>query len=859
MERDFQTPLRAPRSTAAPSASGAAQTPDQLGLLREGSQTRSPAPRFPTLPSPSAAHRSSNACRATPSSSQACHVQQSPQQQQQQGSCRNRSRHSHCEASDAFNVRSSRNSGGAAVQKSCEPSWRQQSALASGTSPSQGSRARKASPSGNSPDEDRRRSQRDKQIHFGYATDGYVNMERLIRHDPLLRSGGLLPLSPPTVSKGSKRIWDIQLRKWRRALHMFDYVFIDGEDDPATRAGVLEEQRQQWVSEAFQGAPRDMRKRLSLDALRSVQRDPAVPTKIPVEDDLRCILRSEDCYESVRSVVPQSASSLTKGTDISPLEAGIKIHIAPSSAVLQRQQAQQELQQRLTALQQQQQQSPSQPQPQSELPFDAVLNKTPQRHTSPPPTVAAHRSEPSPSCRTEAPSPSPRRPLLSLEASPPVVSAAASEKQPQQVRQFPPPQQQHPSASHRVSISPCPTVVLPTEAAAVVAPQHGSCGTAVLLSPSPASAATAMMSDTASLSTSQPVPFSSSTSSPGRLLGQRGSSAGEVQMSPSPPMAPVLLPPPPFPGATPQPNAFASSSAGMMGTFASSHFVGPAGFTSMYASMPWCEAPGTSAVRLNGVVYGLPHNASAVGGAGVMQPCVAPGAPWVPQHIFADPSAIRMPVLMASAMPIMPSSAGPISAATITSHVESSSSGRPPGPLQSPSTHSQQSTNRSPQHTVYASSLERATEPHTPSAALAHGGPRRSGGGGGCHSVGAATPKTIPRFVARLSTSPSEQRLGTQPQHRGDRGKRTPSIHKPESLHTAAKEPKSQSLSHLTPERSLFGAATATADANTEARPVQLRGESVEGDDGVTAGKRPAEGDSEGRAVAPLNFHTDAA
>lgn len=59
----------------------------------------------------------------------------------------------------------------------------------------------------------RRRSQREKQISYGYVTDGYKNMIKLITHDPLLRSGGVIPLSPPDVNLGSKRTWDIQLRK----------------------------------------------------------------------------------------------------------------------------------------------------------------------------------------------------------------------------------------------------------------------------------------------------------------------------------------------------------------------------------------------------------------------------------------------------------------------------------------------------------------------------------------------------------------------------------------------------------------------------------------------------------------------
>lgn len=198
------------------------------------------------------------------------------------------------------------------------------------------------------PDEVRRRRQREKQVEFGRSTEGYTNMVRLVEHDPLLRSGGVLPLSPPATEHGSKRSWDIQLRKWRRALHMFDYVFIDSEDDESLREACIEEQRKQWVSVAFTATPKEQRVRHTMEELLAARRSPLVPQKIPVGTELRGILRSPECYESVRSVVPQSVSSITRGTDISPLAAGIKIHIAPSSALVRRQMEQVE-QQRLLA------------------------------------------------------------------------------------------------------------------------------------------------------------------------------------------------------------------------------------------------------------------------------------------------------------------------------------------------------------------------------------------------------------------------------------------------------------------------------------------------------------------------------
>ncbi|KAH9599470.1 Histone RNA hairpin-binding protein [Trypanosoma melophagium] len=182
-----------------------------------------------------------------------------------------------------------------------------------------------------SSDQERRISQREKQVSYGYATEGYRNMIKLINHDPLLKSGGILPLSPPDVNRGSKRSWDVSLRKWRRALHMFDSVFVDGEDeDSKTLERIVEEQRLQWVSPVFSDQSKKNRVCISSDKIREARNSSYVPKRIPVEENLKFILRSEDCYEPVCNVVPPSASSLIKGADISPADAGIKIYVAPS-------------------------------------------------------------------------------------------------------------------------------------------------------------------------------------------------------------------------------------------------------------------------------------------------------------------------------------------------------------------------------------------------------------------------------------------------------------------------------------------------------------------------------------------------
>jgi hypothetical protein len=905
MEHDFNTPQRAVHDTAGRPTSSNSQRPDQLAALREGSQARSPAPRFPTnSPSVSASggQRSSNESRTTAPSQSRTALQTPPQQQQQQqrpqDGLHRRGRRSNDEGDLLARNRNNgkRNSAGsglgvAHVAAGDSPWWQRAVVPAAGTSPNHASRARKPSPSGNSPDEDRRRSQRDKQISFGYATDGYSNMERLIRHDPLLKSGGLLPLSPPTVLKGSKRIWDIQLRKWRRALHMFDYVFIDGEDDPATRANVLEEQRQQWVSEAFQGTPRELRKRISLSELRAVQHVPAVPTKIPVEEDLRCILRNEDAYESVRSVVPQSASSLTKGTDISPLEAGIKIHIAPSSAVLQRQQAQQELQHRLALMQQQQQQqqqhqhsSSQQQQPMLSAGGTGAGHRTPPRPSSPASTAPPHRSD--------AVSPSPRRPPLSSSVAAHGADLTATADKHHTQHQKPK------LTAPCLSGSPSPAAVAPTEAATsgiVVAGGlvRGSCSTGRgLPAPSLVSASAGFLSDTVGASVSPPAGLSSNHTSLSHVGGEP--SSGEVALgSSSPLMTSVLLPPPPFPGVTTTANA--------------NNFFAGGGGNAVYAPLPWSVDAAAAGVFTThhaagigggggGVLYGVPPTAV------MMQPaCAAPGAPWTVSHpMLIDPSTVNMPLATAM-MPMMPGSNGALPCVGTTTAAAMQLdppvlSGRLSGSLH---------RNSLPPPPL---SLEQgvAENMHTPLAGPAREGRRRgrgsgSGAGGAANTTtGAGTPQTVPRFVARLSTSPSERRLGEQQlqQHHHNlnsnnqpqtadsveeanalaptcravlllspslresvqRGGDRASVESHNTTAAVKESKKSPSLSVVTPERSLFGAAASVVDAHTEARRMQPRDDSVTESEREACGKPcAASADEESTAVAPLHFHVETA
>jgi hypothetical protein len=68
-----------------------------------------------------------------------------------------------------------------------------------------------------------RLAQRQKQIMYGENTDGYMNFLKSLDRDPTLTKG-CLPLKPSIIQRCSKRSWDGQVRKWRRALHMYDFV-----------------------------------------------------------------------------------------------------------------------------------------------------------------------------------------------------------------------------------------------------------------------------------------------------------------------------------------------------------------------------------------------------------------------------------------------------------------------------------------------------------------------------------------------------------------------------------------------------------------------------------------------------------
>lgn len=68
---------------------------------------------------------------------------------------------------------------------------------------------------------ERRIEQREKQLQYGYNTEGYKNYIKLVPKEK--RKKGM-PVTPNKYQDCSKRSWDGQVRAWRRALHQFDNI-----------------------------------------------------------------------------------------------------------------------------------------------------------------------------------------------------------------------------------------------------------------------------------------------------------------------------------------------------------------------------------------------------------------------------------------------------------------------------------------------------------------------------------------------------------------------------------------------------------------------------------------------------------
>lgn len=152
---------------------------------------------------------------------------------------------------------------------------------------------------------------------------------------------GWVPIAPPNVHGYTKQEFVVLMHKWRRALHMFDFVFIDGSEDEkeTTRQEVLEQQRMRWVNpvhgtqlittEVFE--PTTLHRVVLGAEMAAARRAVQSASKLVVEECLAHLLRDPSRYEPVSLRVPKTLLE-TANMKFSARDLGLKIVINPIEA-----------------------------------------------------------------------------------------------------------------------------------------------------------------------------------------------------------------------------------------------------------------------------------------------------------------------------------------------------------------------------------------------------------------------------------------------------------------------------------------------------------------------------------------------
>eukprot|EP00670_Eutreptiella_braarudii_P002723 CAMPEP_0174300734 /NCGR_PEP_ID=MMETSP0809-20121228/58634_1 /TAXON_ID=73025 ORGANISM="Eutreptiella gymnastica-like, Strain CCMP1594" /NCGR_SAMPLE_ID=MMETSP0809 /ASSEMBLY_ACC=CAM_ASM_000658 /LENGTH=311 /DNA_ID=CAMNT_0015406363 /DNA_START=27 /DNA_END=962 /DNA_ORIENTATION=- len=163
-----------------------------------------------------------------------------------------------------------------------------------------------------------RLAQREKQIMYGEATPGYTHLMKALELYPELFKG-CIPVKPPVMQKCSKRCWDGQIRRWRRALHMYDFVdFEEGEQGSKfIREALIEQNKNPLFSKAplkalpegadvaSTGAPEGPhaadvpRVRYSLDDLMALSESSLVAAFVPLPEALQWLDKRVDLEDDV--------------------------------------------------------------------------------------------------------------------------------------------------------------------------------------------------------------------------------------------------------------------------------------------------------------------------------------------------------------------------------------------------------------------------------------------------------------------------------------------------------------------------------------------------------------------------------